>query len=56
MQRYAQRCSEIQDLVKLAKCRISLGPFKHGQRQTTNHLGQVTDADQRHSDVVIFST
>jgi hypothetical protein len=55
MQRYAQRYNEVQNVVKVAKCRISLGPFKHGQRQTASQLGQVTGADQRDSDVVILS-
>jgi len=53
MQTYAQRCNEVQDVVKVAKCRISLGPFKHGQRQTASHLEQVTGADQWSSDVIL---
>lgn len=53
MQLYAHRCNEVQDVVKVAKCRISLGPFKHGQRQTASQLGQVTGADQRRSVVIL---
>lgn len=51
----AEICSEVQDVVKVAKGRISLGPFKHGQCQTVSHFGKVTGADQWHLNVVILS-